>query len=1370
MVRDLMAKIDDKIESQIETALKAMPGADLRFASLGLLESLGYKSSKTVTLDGSVGAFVKLLDPQGNLEKKEDVRLSQWQSAHFLFQLTNDEIPALAAFTKDMFQGEQDYRSSIIESFVFIAIELANTAWTRGQLVAITREINRCFPMPAIILFRIGDTLSLSVIDRRQHKRDTSKDIVAKRISIIKDVSLTKPHRAHLDILADIALRNVSVKGKGAPTNFRDLYDGWIEHLSAETLNKRFYQELSNWFYWAVEEVVFPLSALNDNRKEKLEQNQIAVIRMLTRLIFVWFIKEKKLVPEELFKTGNIAQILNEDVTIFPKSSSYYKAVLQNLFFATLNTEADRGFKVKQQSGGYDNQRLVHSVYRYHSYFKNPNVALKLFKDVPFLNGGLFECLDRELSTRDLERNPALEVLQAKEGNQKVFRVDGFSDYTKNPLSVPNEIFFSEGVLVKPTEEYDPLKGKPFKAQGLIELFSRYKFTVEENTPVEEEVALDPELLGKVFENLLASYNSDTKTTARKKSGSFYTPREVVDYMVDEALIAHFSRALDRAQSPEPLRKPINQALDFGAMPGELDLQRSESTTPSNTTNDWRPKLEALLNYAVKEGNPFSDQQTNQLIGSIDGLRALDPACGSGAFPMGLLQKLIHVLHRLDPDNSRWKQQNRWPYERRLTEAHGIVDSEERDKKIDEEKAALDKLERDFSDANYADYARKLYLIEKCIYGVDIQPIAVQIAKLRFFISLIVSQKIVPGAPNQNVTALPNLETKLVAANSLIPVERNAQDDLFRNRAIEAKERELQSMQARYFGARTFKTKKKRRLEINDLRDQLADLLKVERSLPEVDAKKMAAWDQFDQNSAAPFFDPEWMFGFDNKFDIVIGNPPYVRQEKIDDLYKGFKAGLERHFGGKDTKGNPKGCYSGTADLYVYFIQRSIELLNPGGAFAFITSNKWYRAKYGTNLRGWLNRQAEIKTIIDFGDADVFDAIAYPTIFVATRRSEVRAAPQASDMVRVMNWPQALTKEDVPTFPDHMRTLHFAMPQKVLVSDGWQLEPQAKRNLLDRIRLTGQSLLKFTGGRVFRGVTTGMNRAFEIDASTRQRLIDDDPRSIEIIKPYTRGANVERWHLEPINTWLIFTKRGIDIDDYPAIKKHLTKFRERLEPKPDEWDESLKGSWPGRKAGSYKWYEIQDNVNYWQEFERPKLLSTKISFKPSFCVDRNGNFPANTAYCIRAGEFANYLAALLNSNVSEYYSRQVFLGKQGGFYEVQPDGLELFPVPDLNPDQRKLMNEIDYSSFVSGRPNFEQLLNGFVYELFFKDDLHAKGLTLFAEAEAAGLTRLQGLEGQALVKAAEAFANTHLTPGARLHTMLSDLQTLDVVRIIEGRE
>ena len=294
------------------------------------------------------------------------------------------------------------------------------------------------------------------------------------------------------------------------------------------------------------------------------------------------------------------------------------------------------------------------------------------------------------------------------------------------------------------------------------------------------------------------------------------------------------------------------------AMPGELDLTsqafigQARGAT-ANGAIDLDARLRDLLSFK-DSGNPFSSDETDALIIAIDNLKALDPACGSGAFPMGLLQKLIHVLHRLDPDNARWKAQNRKPLEQSLAAAHATVNPADKETRIEEAEAALTKLERDFSDANKPDYARKLYLIDKCLFGVDIQPIAVQIAKLRFFISLVVSQNIDRTRDNANITALPNLETKLVAADSLIPIERPIQSDLLRNAKI-AGER---SGTARRMTRALFQRAHRERPNVSGARISRGFATSwrrfwSDRSLAEDDARKMAAWDPFDQNAAADF-------------------------------------------------------------------------------------------------------------------------------------------------------------------------------------------------------------------------------------------------------------------------------------------------------------------------------------------------------------------------------------------------------------------------------------------------------------------------------------------------------------------------------------
>ena len=364
----------------------------------------------------------------------------------------------------------------------------------------------------------------------------------------------------------------------GKPGNFDGLLAALLASLDTQELNKRFYKDLFGWFNRAVAEARFPA-----NQRRNLPPQE-HVIRLITRLLFVWFIKEKGLVAEELFIEEQVRSLLrNYDLA---QGDSYYRAVLQNLFFATLNTEiSQRGFSARQQTTHRDFSR-----YRHQKEMADPERLLALFKQTPFINGGLFDCLDSFDATSD--------------GG---YRIDCFSDNPghRNLLSVPNRLFFA--------------------ADGLVSIFNRYKFTVEENTPVEQEVALDPELLGKVFENLLAAINPETRETARRQTGSYYTPRLVVDTMVEEALVAALA-----AKAP-----------------------------PHDGDRDWlQERLRYLLDYEDDFNDArelFEDAEAEATVGAIAGLKVLDPAVGSGAFPMGILHKLTLALQRLDPDNTRWQ-------------------------------------------------------------------------------------------------------------------------------------------------------------------------------------------------------------------------------------------------------------------------------------------------------------------------------------------------------------------------------------------------------------------------------------------------------------------------------------------------------------------------------------------------------------------------------------------------------------------------------------------------------------------------------------------------------------------------------------------
>ncbi|WP_423068975.1 Eco57I restriction-modification methylase domain-containing protein [Devosia sp. CN2-171] len=1331
--RDLMSDT-----AAIDRALRAFANQPLELAGRGLLDALGYRSPKTIALDGSPETFAREIDQDGRLERRE-AHFDLWREIRFLFQLTNDEIPMLGRNQSAIDLGER-YGRSIVDSFVFLAIRLDGEEWKRAQLAGITRAVNALFPMPVIILFRYGTCVSLAASERRQNKRDAGRDVQTGRISIILNIAIAHPHRGHLSILGKLDYQVMRPR----PANFDELYAGWQAALSTKTLNETFYKELSHWFFWARGLVTFPEGAGS--------KTEVPLIRLLTRVIFCWFIKERGLIPHALFRLEQIRPLLKTDPGLEQDEGNYYRAVLQNLFFATLNTEMGEGrrWRARNAGGGQDGHHLIHSVYRYQDLFADPDAALELFRKVPFLNGGLFECLDRELTERDLARDPGL----AKISDGKRLRVDGFSDHPKNPIHVPNEIFFGGSREVDLNAVYETA-GRSYTARGLFTLFEDYVFTVEENTSVEEEVALDPELLGKVFENLLASYNEETSTTARKKSGAFYTPRYVVDYMVRETLAHQFAAVL-RPDMAKGGMRPSTDVLDLGPGPGELALERPASIARDAGEDVSLARAHALLDPTLPTPE-FSERERRALIAAIEDLKVLDPACGSGAFPMGMLQALMQVLQRLDPDNARWKAVLREPLEQRAANARKY-DVTRREVELSEAEDALAAFDEEFADNDLADYVRKLHLIEKCLYGSDIQPIAILIAKLRFFISIAVEQKPHEGRRNLGIKPLPNLETKLVAANSLIPLERPAMSDLFANPRIDELERAIEGATQRHFGARTIATKRKYRDLIQAYRDELSGILETEHSLPHEDARRAAAWNPFDQNASAPFFDPLWMFQLHDGFDIVIGNPPYVRHEKITDQ----KLALEKIYGGKDRRGDPLGSYAGTADLLVYFVERGIRLLRPGGTFSYITSNRWFRAKFGENLRHWFNVNAKLEALIDFGDADVFDAIAYPTILVATRRDHV--GPKPEDRFRALNWQDLGEDAPIEEFPAMVETNGFDMPQTALGKSGWQIEPTVKRDLLARIRASGVPLGDYVEGRFYRGVLTGYNGAFVIDGATRAELIVADPRSDEVIKPFLRGRDIKRWRVEAQDMWLIFTRRGIDIDAYPAIKRHLSQFRGSLEPKPSDWTD---GEWPGRKAGSYSWYEIQDNIAYWREFESTKIVYPDIYEHQSFAWDESGAYGANTCYFIPTSE--RWLVAVLNSNLIEWYYRQVSTAMRGGYLRAFSEVMQHVPIARTSEGRQQTIDALAAALSVAPNPALEQLLNGLVYELYFPNDLHARGLTLFDASSEANLAALSNLEGDQLVTAAEGFVREQLGRGRPLRVMLSDLQTLDVVRIIEGK-
>jgi adenine-specific DNA-methyltransferase len=430
---------------------------------------------------------------------------------------------------------------------------------SKSDISRLTRALNRrSLNRPVVVLMRYSNFISFSAAERGLFQRKSQKGEKVGRISILRDVDLANVHAGHERILLQLRVNHFKV------TTFNELYEQWLEVFNISILNKEFYTELFTWYLWAIRTVSFPSKIEKDI--DETSYNSENVIRLLTRLIFVWFVKEKKLIPENLFDQHFLNTVLRSFNPIAGDNSDYYKAILQNLFFATLNTEMpkDGGSRkfldenIGNTNFGYSEEYMDHLSYRYKDVFFEPENALKLFEDIPFLNGGLFECLDHI--------NP--------ETNEEI-RIDGFSSKSKKQPIVPNVLFFGTINDLDLSNEFeDGNRHRHSKARGIINILNSYKFTIEENTPLEQEIALDPELLGKIFENLLASYNPETRTTARKQTGSYYTPREIVNYMVDESLIAYLKTKLTEvSRTYQQLGNPQTNFYGNEYKAGQLDIQ-----------------------------------------------------------------------------------------------------------------------------------------------------------------------------------------------------------------------------------------------------------------------------------------------------------------------------------------------------------------------------------------------------------------------------------------------------------------------------------------------------------------------------------------------------------------------------------------------------------------------------------------------------------------------------------------------------------------------------------------------------------------------------------------------------------------------------
>ncbi len=385
-------------------------------------------------------------------------------------------------------------------------------------------------------------------------------------------------------------------------------------------------------------------------------------------------------------------------------------------------------------------------------------------------------------------------------------------------------------------------------------------------------------------------------------------------------------------------------------------------------------------------------------------------------------------------------------------------------------------------------------------------------------------------------------------------------------------------------------------------------------------------------------------------FDVVIGNPPYVRQELLGD----FKDYFQQHYE----------VYHGSADLYAYFIEKGVSLLRKDGLFSYIVANKWMRANYGEPLRRWMKKQ-RIEEITDFGDLPVFEtATTYPCILRIRKGST--ASKFSATQVKTLEFND---------LADYVSESSYTVNKAALNDEGWSLVNEQSQALLTRLQGVGISLGEYVKDKIVYGVKTGLNDAFVIDAATKQQLIKDDSKNAELIKPFLAGRDIKRYEITDPDIYLIFTRRGVDIKKYPAIEKHLLSFKKQLTPKPADW----KGSeWHGRKPGVYKWYEIQDTVDYYEEFEKPKIMLPDMAVRGNFTLDQDGRYySANTTYII--GSDDKYLLGILNSVLMTFFYKHSFATYRGGYLRFFAQYLEKLPIRTIgfnNPSEKAVHDKI----------------------------------------------------------------------------------------------